>query len=140
MALDDDSVRRTILVVDDDPDFIVQLTRILLNEGYIVFSATDGLAALHLMETYRSGVDLVIIDLVLPGKNGFELIGDLTRRKTALKILATSGTRPAVLETALGIGADAVMFKSPIGIPLDDQRWIAKVREQIGPADPKQPD
>jgi DNA-binding response OmpR family regulator len=137
MAIGDDSVYRTILIADDEPDFVLQLSRILLNEGYIVLTATDGLAVTHLMDKYRSTIDLVIIDLVLPGKNGFELIGDLTRRKSGLKVIAVSGTRLDVLETALLIGADAIVFKPPIGVSLDAVAWLTHVRAQIGLADPK---
>ena len=90
MAISDESVNRMVLIVDDDKDFVAQLTMILLNEGYVVLSAGDGPAAIRIMETYQLKVDLAIVDLFLPGLNGFEVIGIMRRHQSALKIVAIS--------------------------------------------------
>ena len=60
-----------ILVVDDEPD-TVNLTRMILEkEGYRVSFATNGVEALKILESQNS--DLVLLDLVMPGKSGLEV-------------------------------------------------------------------
>ena len=68
----------TLLVVEDDPDLQVVLTRILTGEGYRVISAIDGEAALA--EALSREPDLVILDVGLPVKNGVEVVRELRDR------------------------------------------------------------
>ncbi len=68
----------TLLIVEDDPDLQVVLTRILTGEGYRVISAIDGEAALA--EALSREPDLVILDVGLPVKNGVEVVRELRDR------------------------------------------------------------
>jgi DNA-binding response OmpR family regulator len=66
---------RNILLIDDDPLFMREAGSMLTDAGYRVVQASDGLRAVRLIEEMREGIDLAIVDLAIPGVNGFELIG-----------------------------------------------------------------
>ncbi|TAK33345.1 MAG: response regulator [Chloroflexota bacterium] len=68
---------RTVLVVDDDRDTIILLSFVLEEEGFTVLTAEDGLSALHALEDEQPG--LILLDLHMPGMNGWELAGEIRR-------------------------------------------------------------
>jgi DNA-binding response OmpR family regulator len=70
---------KKILVVDDDANIRLLLDYRLAKEGYSVVPCATGEEALH--ETTRNQFDLIIVDLILPGTNGFELIERFRRTK-----------------------------------------------------------
>jgi len=78
-----------ILVVDDDSLIRDLLKQVLETQGYEVVQAANGLDAMVVYESEE--VDLVITDMVMPHKNGIELIRDLIDRDPAIKIFAMSG-------------------------------------------------
>ena len=73
-----------ILIADDDPDFIEAVRRILINNGYKVFTATNGKEAIEKIKT--NGIDILILDLRMPFLNG--LATYIEMRKTG-KIVPT---------------------------------------------------
>ncbi len=78
-----------ILVIEDDNE-VRELLRILLcRVGHDVEVASDGVAGIHAFRTHPA--DLIITDLVMPGKEGLETIIDLRREFPNLKIIAISG-------------------------------------------------
>jgi DNA-binding response OmpR family regulator len=89
--------RRLVLVVDDEPMLRNLLSRLLRMEGYDVIEAADGQAALELAEQRRP--DLVLLDVMLPARDGLDVLGDL--RKTS--------EVPVILVSALGEEADRVL-------------------------------
>lgn len=79
----------TILLVDDDAQTRSVLKRRLLVEGYTVVEAEDAPGA---MARYREATpDFVVADLRLPGTSGEQLIGDLRREHSSVRIIAISG-------------------------------------------------
>ena len=80
---------KRILLVDDDADFRLLLRETLESAGYHIETAAEGAGALNL---YRRQVfDLVMTDLIMPGKEGLETIMELHGLNPGLKILAMSG-------------------------------------------------
>ncbi|HMT07541.1 MAG TPA: response regulator, partial [Pyrinomonadaceae bacterium] len=74
-----------ILLVEDEPGLIVTLTDRLVSEGYEVTSASDGISGL---ETAASGnFDLILLDVMLPKKNGYDVARDLRQRGISTPIL-----------------------------------------------------
>ena len=98
-----------MLIADDDPDFISQLTKILVECGYLVLGAKDGKAAMDLLNQHRLDISLAIIDVFIPLVSGLELIRRLCENKTNLKIVAVSVGRQKVLDAAILLGADAAV-------------------------------
>src|SRR5579872_1568107 len=116
---------RTILVIDDDLVFLHETERLFGGAGYRVLHAADGIRAVRLMEEMRDQIDLAIIDLAVPGLNGFEIIGSLSRRPNSVKIIATSGVYKDIqLESTRALGAHAVIRKPERVKPLPRSPWL----------------
>jgi signal transduction histidine kinase/DNA-binding response OmpR family regulator/ABC-type sugar transport system substrate-binding protein len=72
--------RRVVLVVDDDPGVLDLHCRIIEQAGYRAIAARDGLAALEVLE--RTRPDLILLDLMMPGLDGFAVLDTLRARET----------------------------------------------------------
>jgi CheY-like chemotaxis protein len=121
-----------VLIADDSPDFIADLTKILIDRGYLVLGAKDGRAAAELLTRHRLDISLAIIDVFMPLVSGMDLIKMLMPNKGNLKIIAVSEGRQKVLDAAMLLGADAGIKKPPPNTPLDAKQWLDEVIQQIG--------
>jgi CheY-like chemotaxis protein len=121
-----------VLIADDNPDFISELTKILVDRGYLVLGAKDGRAAAELLTKHRLDFSLAIIDVFMPLVSGMDLIRMLLSNKVDLKIIAVSEGRQKVLDAAILLGADAGIKKPPPNMPLDAKQWLDGVIRQIG--------
>ena len=103
----------TILIVDDDPDVLKMLGSCLERAGHQVSRATDG--EVGLSQFHRVRPQLVITDLIMPNKEGLELIMSLNQEKSRPQIIAISGGGKLAPESYLPladkIGADAILEK-----------------------------
>jgi CheY-like chemotaxis protein len=79
----------TILIIDDDQSLRDSLRRTLRREGYTVLEAAEGGEGLKVLKSHP--VDVVLVDLFMPGKEGLETIGELRRSHPGIKIIAMSG-------------------------------------------------
>ena len=104
---------KRILLVDDDAGVRDSLAGVLIGEGYLVLPAADGAEAELLAES--NPVDLVLLDLNLPRKCGWETFQRLTSDHPLVPIIIVTG-RAAQLFTAAGAGAGALIEK-PVAIP-----------------------
>lgn len=113
-----------ILVVEDDPDINRLLCRILTDGGYDVRPAFSGSEAVLWAEQYE--YDLVLLDLMLPGLTGEELIAQMRRKKTMpiLVLSAKAGLEDRV--NVLRLGADDFISK-----PFDNAEVLARVEAQL---------
>ena len=109
------SGKPTVLVVDDNIDAVDALTQILEYEGYIVATAYDGREALEYLRDHPTP-DLIVLDLMMPIMNGWELRAELAKVPAFAKV-------PIVVMTALAqaaqIEADAIVAK-----PIDLKRLL----------------
>jgi len=102
--------KKTILVVDDDDASRVILREMLLEAGYDVVEAADGLMALGVME--KRAVDLMITDRSMPGLDGLELLGKLKEKKKLVPTLVVSAYGvESFWGTAIGLGAVDYLLK-----------------------------
>jgi DNA-binding response OmpR family regulator len=99
---------KRILLVDDDPTVRDSLNEVLVAEGYVVIPAENGQQALDLAS--QSSVDLVLLDLNMPVKNGWDTFEQFTREHPLIPIMIATA-RPNQLFTALGAGAGALLEK-----------------------------
>ena len=104
---------KRVLLVDDDPTVRDSLNDVLVGEGYVVIPAENGQQAIELAN--QSSVGLVLLDLNMPVKNGWDTFEQLTREHPLLPIIIVTA-RPNQLFTALGAGAGALLEK-PMDIP-----------------------
>jgi len=105
---------RHILLVDDDATVRDSLRDVLLGEGYAVIPAENGQQALDLAN--RSPVDLVLLDLNMPVKNGWDTFEQFTREHPLVPIIIATA-RSSQFFTALHAGAGALLEK-PMDIPI----------------------
>jgi CheY-like chemotaxis protein len=68
---------KKILVVDDDPEILTLIQRILVKDGHQVFTATNGTAAISLGQ--QQTFDLILLDIMMPGVDGFEVCRSIQR-------------------------------------------------------------
>lgn len=103
-----------ILVIEDDPAILRGLTDALTSEGYEVLAARDGKKALDL--GLRETMDLIVLDLMLPGINGFDLCKKFREDRLNVPILILSArSREADKVVGLELGADDYVTK-PFGV------------------------
>jgi DNA-binding response OmpR family regulator len=92
-----ESPARQVLVVDDEPMLRSLLSRLLRMEGYEVLEAEDGQTAIDMVRAREP--DLVLLDVMLPARDGLDVLGDLRRTSNV----------PVILVSALGEEADRVL-------------------------------
>jgi DNA-binding response OmpR family regulator len=106
-----------VLIIDDEELMRETLRDALESEGHVVAEAADGAQGLAIFD--NAPVDVVIVDMLMPDKEGIETIIDLRKRKPKLKIVAMSGggatNRMDFLDIARKLGADGALRK-PINV------------------------
>lgn len=107
-------LHKRILLVDDDPTVRDSLNDVLVGENYCVVSAANGQQALDYAKTMP--VDLVLLDLNMPVKNGWDTFEQLTASLPLIPVIITTA-RSNQLFTALSAGASALLEK-PMDIPI----------------------
>ena len=117
----------TVLIADDEPNILVTLEFLMQREGHHVLLARDGDEALAQLRAHRP--QLVLLDVMMPGKTGFEVCQAL-RADEALAatkvLLLTAKGRETDFAQGLGVGADAYMTK-----PFSTRELAARVRELL---------
>ena len=116
-----------VLVADDEPNILISLEFLMKREGYQVLVARDGPAALELIRSERPA--LVLLDVMMPGKSGFEVCQAVRADESlnGVKILMlTAKGRDTDRAQGLGLGADGYMTK-----PFATQDLAARVRQLL---------
>jgi DNA-binding response OmpR family regulator len=123
-------MRQKILVADDEPNIVISLEFLLKREGYEVLIARDGQEALDMI--VRELPDLVLLDVMMPKKTGFEVCQDV-RCNEALQgvkiLMLTAKGRDTDVAKGLALGADAYMTK-----PFATRELAQKVAQMLGHA------
>lgn len=117
---------QSILVVDDNFDFRRSLIEFLKLESFDVTPAVDGDEGWRVFE--KGSFDLVLTDIMMPNKAGFELIGDMVRLRPGQRIIAMTGGTKWIsqfhLENATDMGANRVLQK-----PFSMKALVQAIRE-----------
>ena len=113
-----------ILVVDDEPSIINLVTAYLKPEGYEVYTASDGNAGLKAARTFKP--DLIILDLMLPGIDGIEVLTRLRRESDVYVIMLTAKTEETDKVIGLSVGADDYVTK-----PFSPRELAARVKAAL---------
>lgn len=113
-----------ILVIDDEPAITNLVSAYLRTEGYEVYTAADGNAGLKAARAFKP--DLVILDLMLPGIDGIELLSRLRRESEVYVIMLTARTEETDKIVGLSVGADDYVTK-----PFSPRELVARVKAAL---------
>jgi DNA-binding response OmpR family regulator len=118
-----------ILVIDDDAEIRRMIKIILEKAGHVAFVADDGNEALTLSR--QNLVDLVITDILMPLRDGLDVILDIRSNRRDTKIIAMSGGGPGMssdgcLILASDLGADAVLQK-----PISKSELLTTIKQLL---------
>ena len=123
-------MRRRILVVEDDPDQLELIRLSLKTAGFAIGTAANGIDAL--LKTRSVTPDLIVLDLMLPGLNGFDICESIRQdpATATVPIIMLTGMHGQFGRFAgLEAGASEFLFK-----PFNPQELIAKVQQLLGPS------
>jgi two-component system, OmpR family, alkaline phosphatase synthesis response regulator PhoP len=99
-----------ILLIEDEPGLVLTLSDLFANEGYDVETASDGPSGLA--KAMEGGYDLIILDVMLPGKNGFDVCREMRENGIGTGVLMlTARTQVADRVEGLKLGADDYLTK-----------------------------
>lgn len=113
-----------ILVIDDEPSITNLVTAYLKPEAYEVHTAADGPSGLKAARAFKP--DLIILDIMLPGMDGLELLSRLRRESQVYVILLTARTEETDKIVGLSVGADDYVTK-----PFSPRELTARVKAAL---------
>jgi DNA-binding response OmpR family regulator len=118
-------MREVVLVIEDEPGIIDFLERGLATQGFEVRSALDGENGLA--RALNEDVDLVVLDLMLPGRSGIDVLSELHTAKPVLPVIVLTA-RGEVEERVAGLDAGAVDYLTK---PFSLNELVARIRAQL---------
>ena len=117
-------MQQTILVCDDEKEIVEAISIYLEGEGYKILKAYDGLEALEILEKQR--VDLVIIDVMMPGLDGIHTTLKIREKLDVPVIILSAKSEDTDKILGLNIGADDYISK-----PFNPLELVARVKSQL---------
>ena len=114
---------KTILIVEDDKNINEMLQKVLKNAGYNIKSAYSGTEALLL---HNDQIDLILLDLMLPGKSGEEIMKELKKIKDVPIIVASAITDMDKKLDLFSLGANDYVTK-----PFNNEELLARIKVQL---------
>jgi CheY-like chemotaxis protein len=120
---------KRILVVDDEEDTVRLTQRILETEGFDVVGCNSGNKALDWVQNNYNDVSLILLDIMMPGKSGFEVLKTIKtdeKLKSITVILFTIKNFNEDLQKAKKLGADGYLIK-----PFSGTQLISYIKEKL---------
>jgi two-component system alkaline phosphatase synthesis response regulator PhoP len=119
-----------ILLIEDEPGLVLTLTDRLAREGYVVDTASDGISGLA--RAVEGAYDLILLDVMLPGKNGFDVCRDLRQQGIDTPVIMLTA-RGQVVDKVVGLklGADDYITK-----PFETMELMARIEARLRRATP----
>lgn len=115
---------QSIMVIDDDPEMLQLLRRTFELEGYDVALAADGASGMMLLRDRKP--DLLILDIMMPGPDGYMVLERIRQSYDIPVIMLTAKREATSLEKALALGADDYVKK-----PFRPLELVARVRAKL---------
>ena len=124
-----------ILIVDDEQSILDLVTAYLRREGYEVHTAMDGPGGLKAARSYKP--DLIVLDIMLPGMDGIEVLTHLRHESDVYVIMLTAKSEETDKIVGLSVGADDYLTKpfSPRELVARIKAALRRLRDGVGPAD-----
>lgn len=116
-------MKNTILIIEDDTSINKMLSKLLQQNGYNTISAYSGTEGVLV---HNDSVDLIILDIMLPGKNGDEIIEELKQKKEVPIIISSAKVDVDSKVKALMMGADDYITK-----PFSNEELLARIAVRL---------
>ena len=116
----------TILIADDEARIRRLVSDFLKRDGHTIVEAADGKEALNILENRRPGLDMAILDVMMPGTDGFELCRAIRGSVDAPIVFLTARSSEDDAVYGLGLGADDYITK-----PFNPLELVARVKSQL---------
>jgi two-component system alkaline phosphatase synthesis response regulator PhoP len=113
-----------ILLIDDEQSIQKLVSAYLRPEGYEVYTASDGTSGLKAARAYKP--DLVVLDIMLPGMDGVELLSQLRRESDVYVIMLTAKAEETDKIVGLSVGADDYVTK-----PFSPRELVARIKAAL---------
>ena len=116
-------ISKKVLIIEDDPSFLRAVSHIVEKEGYNVTNASNGMTGLRMAK--EENPDLLILDVMLPGIDGFEICNQLRHEPQTAKlpiIMLSAKGQETDKTTGLKVGADEYLTK-----PVDREVLLEKI-------------
>lgn len=113
-----------ILVVDDEPGILNLVTSYLQAEGFAYTTAADGPAALRAFQAFKP--DLIVLDIMLPGMDGIEVLTQIRRKSDVYVIMLTARAEEMDKVIGLSVGADDYLTK-----PFSPRELMARIKAAL---------
>ena len=113
-----------VLVIDDEEAILNLVTSYLAKEGFEIATATDGPSGLNSARTFKP--DIIVLDIMLPGMDGIELLTELRKESNVYVIMLTAKTEETDKIIGLSVGADDYVTK-----PFSPRELIARIKAAI---------
>lgn len=111
---------KRILVIDDDPDLCRLLSNLLKSEGYYVYTCHDGITGLQ--EFHRGEYHLVVLDIMLPLKSGYDILAEIRKESCVPVLMLTAKDSEGDKVSGLRLGADDYLTK-----PFSNSEFLARI-------------
>ena len=113
-----------VLIIDDEEKILNLVTSYLEREGYEIFTAQDGLEGLKLSK--KVNPDIIVLDIMLPGMDGLELLSQIRRESNVYVIMLTAKTEETDKIVGLSVGADDYVTK-----PFSPRELTARIKAAL---------
>ena len=121
------SMKRKILIVDDEPNIVMTLEYTFKKKDFEVFIARDGSEALQILE--NNAPDIVLLDIMMPNVDGYQTLKQI-RNNDSLKntkvVFLTAKNKASDIEKGLKLGADKYLIK-----PFSIKKIVSEINELL---------
>lgn len=123
---------KTVLVVEDERLLLDSYKEIIEKAGHMCIDKSDGYEALDYLATHKDEVDLVLLDLMMPGVDGLEILGAIKRNEmkygTPPIVVLSNMTSDTVIQDAFALGASSYLVK----LDLDYNGLVKELDKYLG--------
>jgi DNA-binding NtrC family response regulator len=95
------SQHAAILIVEDEANLRQAVVKMFRKTGFEVFEAEDGHSAIDVLREHGSGIDVILLDMTLPGPGGREIVAEATKVKPDITVILTSAYSQEMIEGSL---------------------------------------
>lgn len=119
-------MKKTILIIDDEEDIREVLSAVLKIQGFEILTADSGLKGIEIFQSHRNFISLILLDVMLPDIDGFQIIQVMRKESKIPVIMLTAKDRTSDKILGLELGADDYIVK-----PFDTLELLARIKSVL---------